>query len=120
MPRALDIMSNGTPAVAALAVVGGVGTVTGVGTAQAGAAPLSYANNLLITAAGATAFILPSNAGIGDSYTVYITTATSALVYPPSGGRISVAAIDAPSTVAANVSVTYRRYTALTWGRVYV
>jgi len=120
MPRALDIMSNGTPAVAALAVVGGVGTVTGVGTTQAGAALLSCANNLLITASGATAFILPSNAGIGDSCLVYNTTATTALIYPPSGSKIGNNATDGSSSCPINISVTYRRYTAAIWGQVFV
>lgn len=76
---------------------------TGVGVAQVGAAPLTGGINQITSPTGATAFILPQNAGPGAAIVVANATGSTAaaLVFPPVGGAISRAAANASFSVAA-------------------
>ena len=81
---------------------GGVDAVTTIGVAQVGAAALTGAVNLLTTAAGQTAAVLPANAAYGSPVIVRVGTATAALIFPPTGGSINGAAANASFSVAQN------------------
>lgn len=81
---------------------GGVDAVTTVGTAQVGAAALTGAVNVLTTAAGQTAGVLPANASFGSPILVRVNTATAALIFPPTGGSINGGAANASFSVAQN------------------
>lgn len=92
-------------------------TIAGVGTAQAGAAPIpQIVNNVLATTVGGqTAFRLPSNAEIGAPYFVLNSTATAALVFPPTSGTINAGAADASVSIAQNLGRFFMRLSANRW-----
>lgn len=77
---------------------GGLGSVTGVGTTQVGAAALSHGINVLTSTVGQTAAVLPTfEAG---PVVVRVTGGTAATVFPPTGGSIN------GGSANASVSVT--------------
>ncbi|MND34764.1 hypothetical protein D3C80_253860 [compost metagenome] len=90
-------------------------TKAGVGTAQSGAAAIS--TNLIVatTASGQTAFVLPSTAELMVPYIVVNTSATAALVFPPSGGAINAAGANASVSIAQNVSRVFYRVDTTRW-----
>ena len=92
-------------------------TIAGVGTAQVGAAAIpNFTNNVLATTAGgATAFVLPSTAELNMPYLVTNSTATAALVFPPSGGAINAAAADASVSIAVNLARIFIRLSSTRW-----
>ena len=92
-----------------------VQSLAGVGTAQTGAKAIAVNNALLTTAGGATAFVLSDIWGIGDEVTVFNTSATAALVYPPSGGAFDGGSTDASVSLAQNVDRTFIKTTATAW-----
>lgn len=95
---------------------GGEGTVTGVGTAQSGAAALSYGLNSVTTASGQTATVLPSSHPLGSPVIVHVTTATAGLVFPPVGGSINGGSANASFSVAQNKpTVFYSKANGLDW-----
>ncbi len=79
-----------------------VDAVAGVGTAQTGAAALTGAINNVTTAVGQTAVALPSKHAVGSPIIVVNASATAALVFPPSGGKINNGSADASFSVAQN------------------
>jgi hypothetical protein len=81
---------------------GGVDTVAGVGTAQVGGTALTGAINNVTTAVGQTAVVLPANGAVGSPVTVVVSTATAALVFPPTGGSINNGSANASFSVAQN------------------
>lgn len=92
--------------------------LTAVGTAQVGAAAIKKNATWieLATAGGATACVLPSDAEILVPYLVQvITTSTTGLVFPPSGGKINAAAADASVNVAQFLPRLFFRLTATQW-----
>lgn len=83
-------------------VTSSVDAVTGVGTAQSGAAALTGAINIVTTSAGQTAVLLPSSHPPGSPLLVRVTSATAALVFPPTGGTINGGSANASFSVAQN------------------
>jgi len=79
-----------------------VDAVTGVGTAQSGAAPLTGAMNVVTTASGQTAVLLPANHPVGSPIVVRVTSATAGLVFPPTGGAVNGGSANASFSVAQN------------------
>jgi len=115
MPIVRKLIGGGISAGAASAMIGSAGATTAAGTTAGTATVLAYINNVVTTAGGATGVILPSGAGIGDSYTVYVTTATTALIYPPSGGNIGGNGVDTGVTVLQDTMATFTRLTNVIW-----
>lgn len=90
-------------------------TVAGVGTAQSGAAAIHVNNILATTSAGQTAFVLPSSAELEVPYIVTNSTATAALVFPPTGGTINAGAANASVSIAQNLARIFIRKSATRW-----
>lgn len=92
-------------------------TLAGVGTAQVGgkAIPASVNNVLATTAGGQTAFVLPSDAELEVPYMVVNSTATAALIFPPSGGAINAASADASVSIAVNLARLFIRKSSTRW-----
>lgn len=110
-----DLMGLGmAPALAQLAG-DSVAAVTAVGTAQAGAAALTGTINNVTTSAGQTAVVLPSNWPLASSILVYTNSATTALVFPPSGGNINEGAANASVNVAQGKATCFVRISATKW-----
>lgn len=90
-------------------------TIAGVGTAQTGAANITVNVALLTTSGGATAFVFPTTWEILDEISVFNTSATTALVFPQSGGNINGGSTDASISVAQNQGVTFIKTSATDW-----
>lgn len=106
------------PGPLALKVGNTIRTIAGVGTAQAGAANLTVNQALLTTSGGQTAFLLTTQWEVGDEVSVYNTSATSALIYPQSGGAIDGGSTDASVSVAQNAARTFLKVSATAWRSV--
>jgi hypothetical protein len=122
MPVTPDLIALGTPAeLAMLQGFNGNGRamqeVTGVGTAQAGAALIRKKNTwaMLITAGGATACVLPSDAELMVPYWICVESATTGLVFPSTGMRINAAAANASVSIATQLARVFYRCTATHW-----
>lgn len=81
---------------------GSVDAVTAVGVAQSGSAPLTGMVNIVTTSAGQTACLLPTNWAQGSPLVVRVTSATTGLVFPPTGGAINGGSANASFSVAQN------------------
>ena len=93
-----------------------INTLSGVGTAQAGATPLSGSNFIILTtAAGATAFVLLPNLEIGSTQEVTNPGATTALIYPEVGAQIQGGGANASFSVVQNKVCQFTKIAALTW-----
>lgn len=90
-------------------------TIAGIGTAQSGAASITVNSALLTTAGGATAFVLATTWEVQDDVTVFNTSATTALLYPQSGGAFNGGSTDASISIAQNVGVLLRKVSATSW-----
>lgn len=92
-------------------------SITGIGTTQAGAAPIpNFVNNVsTVTAGGTTAFLLPSTAELEVPYFVYNPSATTALIFPPTGGSINAAGANASVGIAVNLSRIFIRKSTNVW-----
>lgn len=92
-------------------------TIAGVGTAQVGGAaiPNGVTNVLATTGASDTAFVLPSTAEIDVAYSVVNSSATTALVYPPTSGTINAAAANASVSIAQNLGRIFIRKSTDRW-----
>lgn len=90
-------------------------TISGVGTAQSGAAAINVNNVLATTAVGQTAFVLPANAELELPYSVTNSSATAALVFPPTGGTINAGAANASVSIAQNLARIFIRKSATRW-----
>jgi hypothetical protein len=122
MPVTPDLIALGTPAELSLMLgFNGNGrapqSVTGVGTAQAGAALIRKKNTwaMLVTAGGATACVLPADAELMVPYFICVETSTTGLVFPPTGHSINAAAANASVGIAQNVARIFYRCTATHW-----
>lgn len=105
-----DLMGLGFSAPQATAIGDPINAaVTGVGTAQSGAAALSLGITPLTTAGGTTAFVLPSTAPLGEPIYVVTTTATTALVYGPTGYNINGGSDNASVSVAQGKGAMFMR-----------
>lgn len=90
-------------------------TTAGVGTAQVGGAAIKTNLTLATTASGQTALVLPSAAELMVPYIVVNTTATAALIFPPSSGTINAAAADASVSIAQNLARVFYRVSTTRW-----
>lgn len=92
-------------------------TVAGVGTAQTGGAALPAQVKAVVgtTSSGQTAFVLSSSLGLGEPYWFHNSSATTALVYPPSGGAIQGGSTDASFSVAQNKTAIFNRRSSTAW-----
>lgn len=116
MALAVDLMGVGLPQEQSVRLgFSDLTTVAGVGTAQVGAAAIKVNNILATTAVGQTAFVLPSDAELEVPYLVTNSTATAALVFPPSGGTINAAAADASVSIAQNLARMFIRKSSTRW-----
>lgn len=115
---ATTLMGVGIPDVAAKKLGNTIRTIAGVGTAQTGAAALTVNSVIATTSGGATAFVLTTTWEIGDTVTVYNSSATTALIYPQSGGAIDGGSTDASVTITQNGSRTFQRMTSTSWRSV--
>lgn len=112
---AQKLIGLGNPAASSNAIGNTVQSLAGVGTAQVGGKAIRVNNALLTTAGGATAFVLSTDWGIGDEVTVFNTSATAALVFPPVGGAFDGGSTDASVSLAQNVGRTFIKVTATAW-----
>lgn len=109
------LMGVGIPDKAANALGNTLATIAGVGTSQTAAANLTVNTVLLTTAGGATAFKFPTTWQVGDEVTAFNTSATTALIFPQSGGSIDGGSTDASVTIAQNQSRTFIKASATSW-----
>lgn len=93
---------------------------TCAGTAQGGSSPTLQANRayLLTTSAGQTAATIDSSTPIGGTLEAYCITATTALLFPPSGCTIDQGSADASVNIAQNKGRIIRRTGATTFHTV--
>lgn len=90
--------------------------VTGVGTAQSGAASvLANRSYLLTTSAGQTAVVIDDSVPIGGALEVYTITATTGLLFPPTGCTIDQGSSNASVNIAQNKGRIIRRTGATTF-----
>ena len=84
---AIDLVGLGVPPAQAARLGDTIKSITGVGTAQGSTSPVVYGGDvcLLTTASGQTACTLDSAFPLGDTAEVYTITATTGLLFPPSG-----------------------------------
>lgn len=118
MSLAVDLAGLGLPPEQAVRLgFSDLTTIAGVGTAQVGAAAIPNFTNAVLatTAGGATAFVLPSTAELQVPYLVVNSTATAALIFPPSGGTINAAAADASVSLAQNLGRIFIRLNGTRW-----
>lgn len=116
MALAVDLMGLGLPQEQSVRLgLSDLTTLAGVGTAQVGAAAIRVNNTLATTAGGATAFVLPSDAELEVPYFVTNSSATAALVFPPSGGTINAAAANASVSIAQDLARIFVRKTSTRW-----
>lgn len=102
MPAALAQLLGNTPA-----------TLTGVGTAQTGAAQITSSMAQLVTSSGQTAFVFRPTVSITRLFFMFNTTATTALIYPAAGGTIQGASQDAAFSIAQNKGALFWHFSPL-------
>ena len=106
-----DLMGSGVPAAQArLLGLLPVQTIAGAGTAQKTDSAAITAANLLpeqgmvtaTTASSQTALQIPSTMPLGAAIVLRVSSATTALLFPPSGGAINGGSTDASVNIAQN------------------
>lgn len=115
---AVDLMGLGIPAQPATYIGSSALTsVTTAGTAQgtATAIPASVTNVSLVTASNQTGAILSSSAPLEVAYSVRNSTATSGVLYPPSGGSFNNGSANAGITVAQGQTIITWRISSTLW-----
>lgn len=100
-----DLMGLGMPGPLATLLGNTPGTLAGAGTTQAAGTLISSSMAKLTTTGGATAFTFRSTTTISRLFFLYNSSATTALIYPPSGGTIVGLSQDAAFSLAQNKSV---------------
>lgn len=115
MTMANDLVGVGMPPQQAYRLGFTPVTVAGVGTSQSGAAAITTTATLGTTAGGATAFVLPADAELWTGYFFVNTSATAALLFPPTGGAINGGSTNASISVAQNQSVLLFRTSTNAW-----
>jgi hypothetical protein len=112
-----SLVQVGTPDQLANRIGNTLRTIAGVGTAQTGAASITPNSNCVLgtTAGGATAFVASTAWQVGDSFTFFNTSATTALVYPQSGGAINGGSTNASISVAQNTGVELLKTSSTAW-----
>jgi len=118
MSLAVDLMGVGLPQEQATRIgTSDLTTIAGVGTAQVGAAaiPAQTTNVLATTAVGQTALVLPADAELEQWYMVTNSTATAALVFPPTGGAINAAGANNAVPIATDLARIFIRKSSTRW-----
>lgn len=117
-----DLMGSGMPSSQArLLGLLPAATIAGSGTAQKTDSAAITASNLLpeqgmvnaTTAGGATALQIPSTMPLGAEIILNVTSATTALLFPPASGTINGGAANASVNVAQNKPTIVRRVTSV-------
>lgn len=117
MSLAVDLVGIGMPPEQAVRLgFSTLTTVAGVGTAQSGGAAIAKDTNnvLATTSSGQTALVLP-DAELEVPYMVTNSTATAALVFPPSGGAINAAGANASVSIAVDLARIFIRKSSTRW-----
>ena len=93
---------------------------TAAGTAQGGSSPTLLANRayLVTTSAGQTATTIDADVPIGATLEAYCITATTALLFPPSGCTIDQGSSNASVNIAQNKGRIIRRMTATAFNTI--
>lgn len=115
MSTVQDLMGLGLAPALAARLGNTPASLTGVGTAQVGAAAINQHVTYGAAESGQTAYVLPSGASLGSVFYYYNTGAATALVYPPSGNSINAGAGDAAFSVATHKPGMFVRMTSTTW-----
>ena len=115
MPTSSELIGLGVPAKQAGTLGNLASAKTGVGTAQAGATPITTNFTVLTAAGGTTAFLLPTvPAGTGP-YIMINQSGTTAAIFPPVGGSIQGAATDAKFDVATAKTAMFYKMNGTAW-----
>lgn len=114
MAKPNDLTGLGMPPAQATALGWNPVSATGVGTAQGGSSPKAYAQSfvMLTTAGGQTAITLDSAWPVGAWGAVSTITATTGLLFPPSGCKFDNGSDDASTSIAQNKTRLIYRATA--------
>jgi len=104
MAKSNDLVGIGVPPVVASALGWNPASATGAGTAQGGSSPTAYAQSfvMLTTASSQTAITLDSAWPVGAWGAVATITATTGLLFPPSGCKFDNGTTDASTSIAQN------------------
>jgi len=119
MARIRDLMGTGNSAGSAKAIAGTTAAVTAAGTTQGAATLLSAETNIVTTAGGADAVVMPTGAQgsqPGDSCYVQNPSSTTCQVFP--GGSDSANGSTSAISLAQNKMLIAKRLTATTWGYI--
>ncbi len=114
MPTSLDLEGLGTAAQLAKKLGNDPQTVTGVGTGQNGGATIIDACVELVTAGGATAATIVSSWPVGSPIYVYNSTATSGVVFVPTGHYLN-GSQNGSLTIATTLSTIFFQYKKNYW-----
>lgn len=115
MSTVADLMGLGMPGPLANRLGNTPTTIAGVGTAAATAALIQTGLTNATTSSGQTAFIFNSSASLGRPFTFFCSTATTALVFPPTGGNFNGGSTDASFSVAQNKTAIFTRISSTAW-----
>lgn len=119
MARIRDLMGTGNSAGSAKAIAGTTGSITAAGTTQGAATLLSYETNVVTSAGGADAVVLPTGAQgsqPGDTCYVQAISATTVQVFP--GGADTANASTSAISLAQNKMLIAKRLTNSAWGYI--
>lgn len=114
MPTSTDLMGLGMAAQLAESLGNTNNALTCTGTAIATAATIKTHNTELVAASSQTGAKFPSTAKVGTPYYLFNSTATSAVIYVPSGMYINTVLNDS-YTLAQNKSVIMLQYKPNYW-----
>jgi hypothetical protein len=110
-----DLMGVGVAPELAQRIGLDIATLAGIGTAQSGAAAIVAELTIGTTAGGATAFVLPSTAELAKPYIFVNSSATSALLFPPTSGAINGGSANASISIEQDGVVMLWRVSATAW-----
>lgn len=120
--RARSLMDAGHSALTSLAMTCGEDrelAVTATGTTTADAYVLKAGMTQFTTVGAGTGARIPTtDLAPGDEFFVYNGGANALLVYPPTGGTVNAAGVDAGNSLAAGAGALYKMMTSLAAMRV--
>jgi hypothetical protein len=119
MTLANDLTGLGVAPAVASALGFNIATLAGVGTAQSGGAAIGADMTRVTTESGQTAVVLPSSMPLATPFFVFNTSATAALLFPPSGCAIDGGSADASVAIAQNRGRMVVRLSATEFRTVY-
>jgi hypothetical protein len=115
MASSVALMGVGMPAQLAARLGMDPSNLTTTGTTQATAAKALTKNVKLVTAGSQTGSIIPSTAEVGDVYYFFNSTATTGIVYSPTGSTLNGAASTTGQNVAQNKMCIMYQYAQGAW-----